>query len=201
MVHVAPWANERLLRRPAQEDHRSPKAGHDQDRGRPRLLGEPLLGKALRQARRAGAPSRPQEASRFQAQDRRGRQEALGGGRGRAPFGHPRRAPRVLRKDQRAVGKRVHPQPDAKAPGIEPKKRSMGAGEVDEDRLVFVDEMGANVSLSALYAWSRKGEGPSVAPRGTGARTSRFWRASPRRASGPAWRWRARRRRKSSRLT
>ena len=57
---------------------------------------------------------------------------------------------------------------------MEPKKRSMGAGErdeflraawralvaeeVDADRLVFVEEMGANVSLSALYAWSRKGE-------------------------------------------
>jgi hypothetical protein len=54
------------------------------------------------------------------------------------------------------------------------EKRSMGAGErdeflraawralvaeeVDADRLVFVEEMGANVSLSALYAWSRKGE-------------------------------------------
>ena len=57
---------------------------------------------------------------------------------------------------------------------MEPKKRSLGAGERDEflraawralvagridaRRLVFVDEMGANVSLSALYAWSRRGE-------------------------------------------
>jgi len=57
---------------------------------------------------------------------------------------------------------------------VEPKKRSLGAGErdeflraawrlmvageVDAERLVFVDEMGANVSLSPLYAWSRKGE-------------------------------------------
>jgi hypothetical protein len=57
---------------------------------------------------------------------------------------------------------------------MEPKKRSLGAAERDEflraawrvlvaeeveaKRLVFVDEMGANVSLSALYAWSRKGE-------------------------------------------
>jgi hypothetical protein len=36
--------------------------------------------------------------------------------------------------------------------------RQMVAGEVDAERLVFVDEMGANVSLSALYAWSRRGE-------------------------------------------
>jgi transposase len=57
---------------------------------------------------------------------------------------------------------------------MEPKKRSLGAGERDEflraawragiagqidaDRLVFVDEMGTNVSLSPLYAWSPKGE-------------------------------------------
>ncbi len=57
---------------------------------------------------------------------------------------------------------------------MEPKKRSVGAaerdeflraawralvaGEVDAGRLVFVDEMGANVSLSPLYAWSRRGE-------------------------------------------
>jgi transposase len=34
----------------------------------------------------------------------------------------------------------------------------MVAGEVDAGRLVFVDEMGTNVSLSPLYAWSRKGE-------------------------------------------
>ena len=57
---------------------------------------------------------------------------------------------------------------------MEPKKRSVGAGERDEflraawralvageidaERLVFVDEMGTNVSLSPIYAWSRKGE-------------------------------------------
>lgn len=32
------------------------------------------------------------------------------------------------------------------------------AEKVDAARLVFVDEMGANVSLSPIYAWSRKGE-------------------------------------------
>ena len=29
---------------------------------------------------------------------------------------------------------------------------------VDVERLVFVDEMGTNVSLCSLYAWSRRGE-------------------------------------------
>ena len=63
---------------------------------------------------------------------------------------------------------------DGQAPRVQSKKRSLGAderdeflraawrlvvaGEIDAERLVFVDEMGANVSLSSLYAWSRKGE-------------------------------------------
>jgi DDE superfamily endonuclease len=57
---------------------------------------------------------------------------------------------------------------------VESKKRSLGAGErdeflraawrllvagkVDAERLVFVDEMGTDVSLSPLYAWSPKGQ-------------------------------------------
>lgn len=32
------------------------------------------------------------------------------------------------------------------------------SGRVDADQLVFVDEMGTNVSLSPLYVWSRKGK-------------------------------------------
>ena len=36
--------------------------------------------------------------------------------------------------------------------------RALVAGEFDAERLVFVDEMGSNVSLSTLYAWSRRGE-------------------------------------------
>jgi hypothetical protein len=69
---------------------------------------------------------------------------------------------------------------------MEPKKRSLGASERDEflraawrllvagkveaERLVFVDEMGTNVSLSPLYAWSPKGQSePSAALRGIGA--------------------------------
>jgi hypothetical protein len=56
---------------------------------------------------------------------------------------------------------------------VEPKKRSLGAGERDEflraatwrllvageiaaEPLVFIDEMGTNISLSPLYSWSRK---------------------------------------------
>ena len=36
--------------------------------------------------------------------------------------------------------------------------RVLFSGRVDARCLVFVDEMGANVSLVSLYAWSRKGE-------------------------------------------
>jgi transposase len=57
---------------------------------------------------------------------------------------------------------------------VEQKKRSVGASERDEflraawralvaeeihaERLVFVDEIGTNISLAPLYAWSRRGE-------------------------------------------
>jgi transposase len=36
--------------------------------------------------------------------------------------------------------------------------RALVAGEIDAGRLVFVDEMGSNISLAPLYAWSRRGE-------------------------------------------
>jgi transposase len=69
---------------------------------------------------------------------------------------------------------------------VEPKKRSLGAterdeflraawrvlvaGEIDARRLVFVDECGANTSLSPLYAWSRRGERAfGLAPRNWGS--------------------------------
>jgi transposase len=69
---------------------------------------------------------------------------------------------------------------------VEPKKRSLGAaerdeflraawrvlaaGEIDAERLVFVDECGANTSLSPLYAWARTGErARAKAPRNWGS--------------------------------
>jgi hypothetical protein len=36
--------------------------------------------------------------------------------------------------------------------------RVMVAEEIDARSLVFVDEMGTNISLSPLYAWAKKGE-------------------------------------------
>jgi DDE superfamily endonuclease len=47
--------------------------------------------------------------------------------------------------------------------------RVLVAGEIDARRLVFVDECGANTSLSPLYAWSRRGERAfGLAPRNWG---------------------------------
>ena len=83
------------------------------------------------------------------------------------------------------LGERVHREPSAETPGLQPKKRSLGAAErdeflraawrtlvaggIDQARLVFVDEMGANVSLSPLYAWSRRGQRAyAKAPRNRG---------------------------------
>jgi hypothetical protein len=34
----------------------------------------------------------------------------------------------------------------------------MVAEQVETERLVFVDEMGTNTSLSPLYAWAKKGQ-------------------------------------------
>jgi transposase len=36
--------------------------------------------------------------------------------------------------------------------------RALVAGEIHAERLVFVDEMGSNISLAPAYAWSRRGE-------------------------------------------
>ena len=48
--------------------------------------------------------------------------------------------------------------------------RTLVAGEMCAERLVFVDEMGANTSLAPLYAWSRRGERALArAPRNWGA--------------------------------
>ena len=98
---------------------------------------------------------------------------------------------------------------------MEPKKRSLGAAERDEflraawrvlvaeeveaKRLVFVDEMGANVSLSALYAWSRKGERTlGSAPRNWGKNLTLLASITEEGLGPLAWRSRALRRRGSS---
>ncbi len=81
---------------------------------------------------------------------------------------------RVPAADLGGFGERLHALAGAQAPGMDPKKRSVGASERDEflrapwhvmvaattrpERLVFVDETATNTSLAPLYAWSRRGE-------------------------------------------
>jgi transposase len=51
--------------------------------------------------------------------------------------------------------------------------RVMGAGKVDPQRLVFVDEMGTNTSLYPLYTWSHRGERAHTrVPRNRGKNTT-----------------------------
>ncbi len=51
--------------------------------------------------------------------------------------------------------------------------RVMVAGALDPQRLVFVDEMGANTALYPLYAWSRRGERVRMkVPRNRGPNTT-----------------------------
>ena len=55
--------------------------------------------------------------------------------------------------------------------------RALVAGEeagIGAERLVFVDEMGANTSLAPLHAWSRRGERARrwSAPRNRGKNTT-----------------------------
>ena len=56
--------------------------------------------------------------------------------------------------------------------------RVMVAEQVETERLLFVDEMGTNTSLSPAYAWAKKGQRAywSV-PRNRGANTPPSFRA------------------------
>jgi DDE superfamily endonuclease len=49
----------------------------------------------------------------------------------------------------------------------------MVAGSLDARSLVFVDEMGTNISLSPLYGWTKKGERAQCSvPRNRGKNTT-----------------------------
>ena len=51
----------------------------------------------------------------------------------------------------------------------------MVAQELDATRLVFVDEMGTNISLAPLYAWAPRGHrAPVSVPRVTEGRTHHY---------------------------
>jgi transposase len=51
--------------------------------------------------------------------------------------------------------------------------RALVAGQIDAERLVFVDEMGSNTSLFSLYAWAPRGERARCSvPRNRGKNTT-----------------------------
>jgi hypothetical protein len=76
------------------------------------------------------------------------------------------------------------------------------AGETDAERLVFVDEMGANVSLCPTYAWSRRGERASgSAPRNWGKNVTLLSSITAEGIAVLAWRSKARPRGRCSRPT
>jgi transposase len=91
----------------------------------------------------------------------------------------------------------TYPEEDPKADGLQPKKRTtvggagtrrvlegrlegvMVAGEIDARRLVFVDEMGTNTSLSPPYGWAKKGKRAYCSvPRNRGKNATLLWSMS-----------------------
>jgi hypothetical protein len=123
VVHVPPCTHECVLRKPAQEDRRGPRPGHDRERGHPLLRHQPLLGQALRQAGRGGQPARAQEAprasSRSSARGQGGFWRKTSNDGLRRPCGRETRVPAERR---RGLGRRVDREPGAKAARMEPKK-------------------------------------------------------------------------------
>ena len=68
--------------------------------------------------------------------------------------------------------------------------REMVSGKVEPKRFVFVDEMGTNTSLSALYAWSQRGERAwSVRCLATEGRIPPCFRAWALRVWERLWQW------------
>ena len=79
--------------------------------------------------------------------------------------------------------------------------RLLAAGEIDAERLVFVDECGANTSLSPLYAWAQTGErARGKAPRNWGANVT-LLASMGLSGWGRVWPWRVRPPARSSRPT
>src|SRR5215213_4381669 len=183
---MAGCGHECLLAGPEEEDRRSQGTRYAHRRCRQDLRRGRLDRQTLRRRGARGKIARPEEAPRVEAQAGRSGKEAAGSGSAGATGGDAAGEARVPATGGRRGGQRLHGKQDAQAARVEPKKRSVGASERDEflraawrvmvagsiepERLVFVDEMGANTSLTSLCAWSRRGErAPCSAPRNWGA--------------------------------
>src|SRR3712207_4626380 len=169
------WRHESLFRRSAQEDsHRFRAAGYVQGRGGPHLRCEPLLGQAIcsRTVRQGGSLTPKKSPGRTRKVEEKARVllEKDVEERPDATISQRRRfLEHITGQDLsdstvRRLMKRL---------GFSQKKRTVGAlgrdeflraawkvlvaEQVEAERLVFVDEMGTNPSLSPLYAWAKKG--------------------------------------------
>jgi hypothetical protein len=165
--------HEAILGRSAHEDRKSRRKRHVQVRGRSPLRRQSLLGQTLLKDRRSGRISPTKKRWWKAAEDRPGHGEATRGGRRGAPGSHYSPETPLLGACDGQGFERLHRRATAQEDGLQPKKRTVGALERDEwlraawrvtlaaridpKRLVFVDEMGANTSLSALRARSRLG--------------------------------------------
>ena len=169
------WKDESLLRRPAQESSPSrPPARDAKVPGRPTLFHQPLLGQALLKTRQPGRVSHSQEGRWTTSQSRRSYEEASRRGHKEKACGYRRTEAPLSGGLCRQDSERTYPKEAPKADGLQPKKRTVGAmerdewqraawrvtlaQEIDARRLVFVDEIGTNTSLSPLYGWAKKGE-------------------------------------------
>ena len=95
----------------------------------------------------------------------------------------------LCRRCGRDIRERADSVEALKTDGLQPKRRTLGASERDEflrcawrvevsgklaaERLVFVDEMGTNTSLSVMYAYSPRGRRAyAKVPRNRGVNTT-----------------------------
>src|SRR5215212_7330874 len=166
--------HETLLRRSTRQDRRRRRGRHDQIRSLPAFRRQPFLGQALLQARGQRGAARPSQGRREASENERRHREVARRGREQAPLRRRSGASRLPARRERSGAVGVHRKETTGQARVLPKKRSLGASERDEflraawraevserleaSRLVFVDEMGSNTSLSPLYGWSRVGE-------------------------------------------
>src|SRR5215211_6112529 len=130
--YTASWGDERLLVGSQEEDRRSQSTRHAHRRGRPPLRRGPLDRQALPRRGPRREVSGSQKAPRLKAQAGRTGRKAFGDGSRRAAGGDPPPKTRVLGAGSRGKGERLDSLAGAQAPGMEPKKRSVGATERDE---------------------------------------------------------------------
>lgn len=181
--------DEILLRRSASKDRRRCGTRHAQVRSLSPVRCEPLLCQALCQDGEQWGVFGSEEEAWQSPEGRRENRKALERGyEGTSGCDHHREGPLSGSSHWEAL-ELLDPLASIEASWMESKKRSVGASERDEflradwrvtvawqidpEQLVFVDEMGANTSLSPLYAYSPVGQRARCSiPRNRGKNTT-----------------------------